>query len=94
MMKTEYERFIAEVRKQMAVQDITQVEAAKRIRADRGNLNQQISGRHKGMRAQTMFDLAKRYVCRVTLSRPHFLLQSAPALQMPLYCGFTFLRCH
>lgn len=58
-MKTEYERFIAEVRKQMAVQDITQVEAAKRIRADRGNLNQQISGRHKGMRAQTMFDLAK-----------------------------------
>ena len=59
MMKTEYERFIAEVRKQMAVQDITQVEAAKRIRADRGNLNQQISGRHKGMRAQTMFDLAK-----------------------------------
>ena len=59
MMKTEYERFIAEVRKQMAVQDITQVEAAKRIRADRGNLNQQISGRHKGMRAQTMFELAK-----------------------------------
>lgn len=59
MMKTEYERFIAEVRKQMAAQDITQVEAAKRIRADRGNLNQQISGRHKGMRAQTMFDLAK-----------------------------------
>ena len=59
MMKTEYERFIAEVKKQMAVQDITQVEAAKRIRADRGNLNQQISGRHKGMRAQTMFDLAK-----------------------------------
>lgn len=59
MMKTEYERFIAEVRKQMAVQDITQVEAAKRIRADRGNLNQQISGRNKGMRAQTMFDLAK-----------------------------------
>lgn len=59
MMKTEYERFIAEVRKQMAVQDITKVEAAKRIRADRGNLNQQISGRHKGMRAQTMFDLAK-----------------------------------
>ena len=58
-MKTEYERFIAEVRKQMAVQDITQVEAAKRIRADSGNLNQQISGRHKGMRAQTMFDLAK-----------------------------------
>lgn len=59
MMKTEYERFIAEVRKQMAVQEITQVEAAKRIRADRGNLNQQISGRHNGMRAQTMFDLAK-----------------------------------
>lgn len=57
--KTEYDRFIAEVRKQMAVQDITQVEAAKRIRADRGNLNQQISGRKKGMRAQTMFDLAK-----------------------------------
>lgn len=57
--KTEYDRFIAEVRKQMAVQDITQVEAAKRIRADRGNLNQQISGRNKGMRAQTMFDLAK-----------------------------------
>ncbi len=57
--KTEYDRFIAEVRKQMALQNITQVEAAKRIRADRGNLNQQISGRNKGMRAQTMFDLAK-----------------------------------
>lgn len=57
--KTEYDRFIAEVRKQMAVQDITQVEAAKRIRADRGNLNQQISGKNKGMRAQTMFDMSK-----------------------------------
>lgn len=57
--KSEYERFILEVRKQMAVQNITQVDAARLIRADRGNLNQQISGRHKGMRAQTMFDLAK-----------------------------------
>lgn len=57
--KSEYERFILEVRKQMAVQNITQVDAARLIRADRGNLNQQISGRHKGMKAQTMFDLAK-----------------------------------
>ena len=57
--KSEYERFIMEVRKQMAVQNITQVDAARLIRADRGNLNQQISGRHKGMKAQTMFDLAK-----------------------------------
>lgn len=57
--KSEYERFILEVRKQMAVQNITQVDAARLIRADRGNLNQQISGRRKGMKAQTMFDLAK-----------------------------------
>ena len=57
--KSEYERFILEVRKQMAVQNITQVDAARLIRADRWNLNQQISGRHKGMKAQTMFDLAK-----------------------------------
>lgn len=57
--KSEYERFIMRVRREMAVQNITQVEAARRIHADRGNLNQQIGGRNKGMRAQTMFDLAK-----------------------------------
>lgn len=54
-----YDLFLREVRKQLAVQNITQVDLAKRICADRGNLNQQISGKRHTMKAKTLFDVAK-----------------------------------
>ena len=57
-MRTEYELFLREVKKQIAVRNLTQLEVAHRIRTHRETLSQYLSGR-TAMRAQTAFELAR-----------------------------------
>ena len=54
----EYKLFIREVRKQMAVQNMTQAAVANQLQIDRATLNQQLAGVRE-MRASVAFGLAR-----------------------------------